>query len=434
MAENRFVNAIALLNGGTAEGSSAFADILQEHWFKATCTVLCESRERKGHIDGDASSEFTSLGALNIVRASLAEPIGEDGENTSKLPVVLTELAELLPEVSFPQFRCVARGMLAALAVGHHFSTHEQLNEKATADLKECFQNYHAAWDLYAEPVRKLHGHAASDASPTRAGAILDAFAQQQLQTEVWWTQSNWLLVHRLLAFILGNEDTSASEEFPTNCVQMLLVKNTPENTYHGLTAPVTTSLHRECFGSCYLDPVALGLTILDEDMLNSLRIAARITRPNLLETNRSLRISPQPATASIVSLRGDSAGGLITLAALASADQHRLNRNASASFAISIPSPEKLKPNDQGEIMDLLREDVSFTTVCSESIEAKLKVPAFEGSEDAEPELNTVYLHADQMSGNEQFAEWTSRYKDKIQIKSVASPNREQPNGDTTP
>ncbi|WP_146512177.1 hypothetical protein [Thalassoglobus neptunius] len=297
--------------------------------------------------------------------------------------------------------------------------------------LRRCFCHYHQAWDLYTPKVSSIVGSATAKPNPDRATAILDEFSKSKNQDSLpeWWTQSNWLLVRRLLSYLLGDDDPTQVDELPENTVQMLAAQKNG-NEYKGQTAPVTTSARPEGWPSAYLDPIALGLTVLDKDMLNSLRIATRICRSDLrnADMNISLRIALQPGQCGILGLSGDSAGGLVTVAACATATKHRLDRRASASFTVNLKDDNDLETLKNDVSIELKLEDVTLGPVGSGSIEAKLRSEAFQNrvsdnggsdnGESIERELNRVYLHHTQKSESQKPEEWMPRVEQSLGIK----------------
>ncbi|MBS0202904.1 MAG: SUMF1/EgtB/PvdO family nonheme iron enzyme [Planctomycetes bacterium] len=371
------------------------------HWCRAVPTILEYSRSRRGALDANLTLKLDPLckslngQAARGIAADLVLLSGEAGAKAANQLIALT------------------RGLLSGVQVANQLSAWNpgsDLPEDACRSLENCLSEYHHAWNLKSPIATFVDGHPAGITSG-RAAAILGRFHATLPRTPPeWWTESNWLLVHRLLSFLL--DDQLLPPAWPEDRVQMLLVTKDDDGKYSGLTVPISTGVYEEGYPSPYLDPIALGVTVLDEEMLDSLRIAARICRPPLargsgLANGRSLRISPQPGLRNLLVLQGDSAGGLVTLAAYASAsgEKYRLNRNSTASFALQVQESQRER---------LLPEDIRLGPVDSECIEAKLQAAC-------EDKLTQVFLHGSQSSGppgaESPWRDWVPRLRLKVHV-----------------
>lgn len=395
-----FLNA---LGGLDHWGNHFFATLLVKHWIQPELTLLAYSRSRKGVLT--AAEELAVRHAL--------QRFGESAycERFSKLLVTSYGINKNHADQFLHVTQGVLHGVLAAHSLQQWSPSSKGFPAEANDVLSGCLHHYHAAWDLYSSRFVTILGHAASSPDPDRATAFLNAFAKGlPSSSPVEWTEANWLLVRRLLAWVTGDDPSPVGA---TNRVHMLLVSTDQDRQTRGLTAPVQTAAYPEGIQSAYLDPVALGVTILDDDMLNSLRIASRIARPLLQrmpQGETALRIGPQPGAANILLLTGASAGGLVTVAACATAQGDSLNADCTASFTVDVERAilVDMKANPASL---LTLADVRFGAVDSESIEAKLTSPPF-----VEAHLRTVFLHHEQSSGEvgkpADWSTWTSRLK----------------------
>lgn len=367
--------------------SNDFVSCFRHHWFTAEPTVAAFARACKGYLPNESLAQIfkvqeTSDDALTTIFHKHASFFELPQQNQEKLAHQLT---------------CVTKGLLHGVLAAHELSGWEpqsraSLPNPAIQALTSCLEYYHQAWNLYRLPVpagRLYHG--AAELPVDRASAILDQFGQQTFNSQSappYWKQSNWLLVRRLLSYLMDQDDTTTHGE--SNIMQMLLVTGNSWGDYTGLLSPVETTRHHEAWSTAYLDPVSLGVIALDDLMLDSLRVATRICQP-LLQPLQSIRISP--ANPGFSSLSGDSAGGVVTLSTIATAQDHRLNRDWSASFTIKFGENHEKKikaPNTPFTVFD-----VKFGHVGEDSVEAKLAAAAAKN-------LKTVLLHHTQPSGPE--------------------------------
>ncbi len=205
----------------------------------------------------------------------------------------------------------------------------------------------------------------------------------------------------------------------------MLLVSDRDtEGKYKGKTAPVTTTAAQERWSSAYLDPVSLGMTILDKEMLTSMELAGRVCQSILRENHQSLRVSPDIGRLEhYIQLAGGSAGGIVTLASCATALGIRLNQTVTASFQIQETQESKKQPEKE-----LTIDDLTFAPVRKESIAAKLHREVLGSALTGTGEqLNTVYLHHNQkccLNGQAplEWNDWTKivSNQQKVAIKPV--------------
>lgn len=261
-----------------------------------------------------------------------------------------------------------------------------------------CCRAYQAAWPLGADDPKPivqpgpLHAPAPLTASKDRAGMALQAIVGRYLDLRV----PTWLAVRRLLDYVLPRdgppEDDSpdGSPEGDPVEARMLAylphVRSPEENKGEGRVCDIHAYRQVEGHFGFYLDPVAMGLTLVDPSMLTSLDLAWRACRPEIqrrLSDSGShplpaIRLSPQlpggpGQDKGAWQLAGDSAGGLFACAMYAAATGDRLNTDASASVALRLR--EGCSPQADLEIADILVHKVS-----EESVRPKLRAAKREG------------------------------------------------------
>ncbi|WP_417385639.1 SUMF1/EgtB/PvdO family nonheme iron enzyme [Gimesia sp.] len=392
---------------------------LHSHWNGGQATIL--SYPRALALDG----QVLSAELIKLLKESL------NGENSLLQNGRVREILGITEVEVQSQVVNLASGILNGILASQVLAgwtsnrNHADFTEAWDA-IENCFECYHAAWDfkspkiddteLKQQPVEaEMLSHAKPD--PDKATAILDQFREVKRPTaEIWWTESNWLLVRRLLSYLLGEQGDSFLQK---NTVQMLLVsKEDIDGNYKGETAPVTTTAVQERWSSAYLDPVSLGITILDKKMLTSLELAGRVCQPVLSENHQSLRISPDIGRLDYyIQLAGGSAGGIVTLSSCATALGIRLNQTATASFQI-----QESQEEDESD-KELTIDDLTFEPVGEDSLAAKLQrdVLGSAVTETGEP-LNTVYLHHNQkccLNGQAplEWDEWTKMVSNQQQL-----------------
>ncbi|WP_417385633.1 hypothetical protein [Gimesia sp.] len=112
----------------------------------------------------------------------------------------------------------ILNGILASqvLAGWTSNSNHADFAEAWDA-IENCFKCYHDAWDFKTPKIdgtelkqQPAEAEMLSQAKPApdKATAILDQFRKVKRPTTAnWWTESNWLLVRRLLSYLLGEKN-----------------------------------------------------------------------------------------------------------------------------------------------------------------------------------------------------------------------------------
>ena len=147
-----------------------------------------------------------------------------------------------------------------------------------------------------------------------------------------------WLIVRRLIAFLRGEPDADATRE--TSVSLLLATEETRDST--GFVEPLKIRRAwegRVCF---YLDPLALGITLINKNLAESLHTAWRACLPRAEELCQPQRKGPPPSIRlspdlpGVYRLTGGSAGGLLACGIYAAMHDCDLDKDASASFTIT--------------------------------------------------------------------------------------------------
>jgi len=384
------------LDGWKENGRTQAIGNLPIYWWGAEPTVLAYSREHRGKLHDQEIEEIRKL----IASLDLEYAWGPGGRAEN-----LLNGSDDLQHAS-RQMVTLVQGMLHGLLAAHFTLGWQPTSGKPLADevicaLESCLSKYHEAWDLRTRAIKAPVNAAGSHSQPDGSVAILDQFGQQVGPSADWWNESNWLLVRRLLSYLHGDVDGSLTG--PENHVQALLVVEDDEKSFRGRPLPIIVAERDEGRNSAYLDPVALGITPLDDQLRTSLQVAARICWSRLEskpgEKSRSLRIGMDPHQCGVKALEGASAGGLVTAAAYATASRRRLNRDCTASFTVGVVDHDWMQDREHV----LLESQVVLGPVSPESLYAKFTCVR------EVLHMKAVFLHGSQELGFQEPGAWNS-------------------------
>ncbi|MCA9008642.1 MAG: hypothetical protein KDB01_02795, partial [Planctomycetaceae bacterium] len=165
-------------------------------------------------------------------------------------------------------------------------------------------------------------------------------------------TISTWLMLHRLLAHVLGVVDP---EPLFMNDLKVLLVGGP-----RGVIQPIRMEKRDAVNSGVYFDPLSFGVTVINRSMRNSLKVAWRCCR----QTQIAPEIAAIRITADLPellgSLAGGSAGGLFAAGTIATAREQQLDSTRSATCQLVITDAVR----DQDETLPLHPEDLSLKFV----------------------------------------------------------------------
>lgn len=275
----------------------------------------------------------------------------------------------------------------------------------ARVDLENCFDAYHRAWRLFGTPFAVIQGTSIRQPSADPVIHLLNLFVEPYSTRPVpnWLNQATWLIVRRLLSAILQTAEEVRLDDVP-NPIRLMLVDGPDiEQQYRGLTATARAEIFREGAPALYFDPVSCGVTLFDEELLESVRIAGRIAWPELTrrfpQTDVGLRLSLDLSDSGIDLLCGESAGGILAVASAAAAQGKRVSRFATASFSVRMTDAAK----NRASHTPLMPDDIELSPVDSRTIRAKLHAEELRNLG-----VDTIYLHPNQeLASGERMLQW---------------------------
>ena len=165
---------------------------------------------------------------------------------------------------------------------------------------------------------------------------------------------TTWLTVRRLLCFLLSESDRTFEREQRIPVLTVLRRDQAADDDDSvGYVRGMSLQLRSEGRSGWYIDPVAFGITVFDDDMQQSVELAGRLTWPSLKGTAvGAMRISlaPYPGIVSsgpqrILLLSGNSAGGLTGCGLYALAHNVPLTEGLTASVGLRLKKGMTLTP-----------------------------------------------------------------------------------------
>ena len=141
-------------------------------------------------------------------------------------------------------------------------------------------------------------------------------------------TVSTWLMLHRLLAHVLGIDEP---EPLFHNDLKVLLVGGP-----RGVVQPIRMEKHDAVVSGVFLDPLSFGVTVIHRSMRDSLKIAWRCCRQSTLSERVAVKISAD-LPELVGNLSGGSAGGLFAAGTIATARGQRLDSTRTTTCCLEI-------------------------------------------------------------------------------------------------
>ena len=335
---------------------------------QADDVIACETRS-----DQDMLSRWESANHTQAARA-LLWPCGEPERK--------------LPEWQLTQVTQIMSGLIHAVRAGEALANHHldldafgqtaSLPEEFVHRAAACLKSYHTAWPLLTQTLfadRNAVGTTTSasltkHSPPARIALQLlaghpDFTAYDQL------TASSALMLCRLLNYLLANVWTQPAPRIEpfANHGKMLLATRGHDTAEIGRVEIVAAD---EGQNGVYLDPVAMGLRVIDTAMQSSLRLAWRSCLPDIRsrqQTGETTAVRFSPELHGVTVLEGGSAGGLFACGMLAAATRTPLNQDVTASIALDASNPDNPAPHQ-----------ISVLAVHEDSIDAKLDIAARHG------------------------------------------------------
>ncbi|MFO0821207.1 MAG: formylglycine-generating enzyme family protein [Pirellulales bacterium] len=254
--------------------------------------------------------------------------------------------------------------------------------DSVTRWIQRCRDAYQLAWpSLGADPFDGAT--TASAGSLIRISPLASALHQALAGTPA----AIWLAVERLLEYLVP-ERASVSNGVSVDQSSIHSVQARPlfvSAAGVGLVGDVEVVVEPKSRWGFYLDPLSVGLTVIDLDMQSSLELAWKLSRDKLRRAqassteNRPWRgpdsvgsaahaICIRPKLPSGVRvLSGESAGGLLACAVYAAASRESLDPEATASVML------RSVREDLRHQTDLVESDLVVAAVDQETIAAKL-------------------------------------------------------------
>ena len=164
-------------------------------------------------------------------------------------------------------------------------------------------------------------------------------------------TVSTWLTLHRLLSHMLSGDE---AEPGCQNDLKVLLVGGP-----RGVVQPIRMEKYEAVVSGVYLDPLSFGVTVIEPNMCESLKIAWRCSQQSTASERISVKISADlPET--VGTLTGGSAGGLFAAGTIATARGQRLDSTRTTTCCLKIT--DRLLAED--ETSSLRPEDLQLGAV----------------------------------------------------------------------
>ena len=228
------------------------------------------------------------------------------------------------------------------------------LPDAFSKNIASALSVYESVWNLPSPPVPAESEF--SGQHDLRSRQALSRFLKQQHSVVV--SQIPFLMVQCLLAYVLGEENRQIG---PTERTKLVLVDESSAS--EGRILPLEVCIHESGQQHFFLDPVALGLTLLDESLTQSLNLAWQAVLSDQaawsLQPEQAICLSPRTdcieGLPGLAEIDGESAGGVFACAIAAVARGDALDPNAAASVALELNvNPEGY---DQLELKGVARD-----------------------------------------------------------------------------
>ena len=300
----------------------------------------------------------------------------------------LTWLTKASAAVAQPTIaRCAAtmRGVIATIDAALEVTRCDRqpgsqaLPDTAAQRLRDATTAYAEAWGLSATGPLLLSGM--RDLSQERSRALQAMFDAKVPCVEL--SGPAWLAVFRLLDYLLGGSTSSLAKPV---FARILLA-----GEKHGTIGDLEVVKEEGVPSSWYIDPVSLGLTVLEPEFIDSLRLAWRVCQAAEPQTP-ALRLSP--AILDATSIDGPSAGAMFACAMVAAVRGESLDLDATASVALRLKAGRSLDDGRPIRLTDIELKDVGKLT---EKFHAAHRGRPASGAIPAADRIRKVVLTADQ-------------------------------------
>ncbi|MBI2478694.1 MAG: hypothetical protein HYV60_08695, partial [Planctomycetia bacterium] len=341
--EQRFDKALELWRPGD---HTDWLKDMESHWLHQ-CAVLQYARQCEGDLNAEQRGGLQEL-ATSSALVTQAEKL-LDGLVEPK--GYAEQLARLV--------RAVAHAVLAAEHIAEWLKQ-DDVNHPFLPHASARIQAFNQAWPLSTVPAQtatvKHDGRVVTGAAAEaldKLSTFVNGKSRKQALTAFRksgaWNTSSWLIVRRLLAWIIGEDSDDDSQEPPgkngaDHERHQVYGKFLPIYAGGGIVLPFSIMHGYEGQAGFYLDPIKSGLPLLDATFCKTLNTACRVCPHAALERGQTwaattLRMDTQIDPLHL--LEDESAGGMFTIGMIVATKGEPLDEDASAAFTIK-PSSRK--------------------------------------------------------------------------------------------
>ncbi len=334
---------------GVSELQGSLDEAFKRQWLGSQCVLLAYARERGCDFQDEESAAFEAL--LRF------------GDHGAPTKIFLGRTADLVRATH--QMDCLIQAVNAGRFWNRFLNEgRPELEGQFGQAVLRCIASYEKAFPLTDE---RLEGdetfHAFSDTNahlPVRQAILKIALSAVRQGTVV--TTSGFLAAQYLLTDLLEQpdraEETCVESRFETAATVLLYKELHRPGFSAGVGRRVTFAVSPEPVMGIFLDPVALGMTHVDDDLLRSLVASwqSQDFRRGLIEQIRLRQSSPlglrvSPDTTDIRTLSGESAGVIFTCGMRAAAYREQLDPATTASACLDRDNPAALLPVDAASL-----------------------------------------------------------------------------------
>ncbi len=312
--------------------SSPLRKKILKSWHRPECPLLDHARKTRCDFVQIQHKEFQKLKAALTV---------QHAENYVR-HIVSQDSLQTAADIEWRAKQCLhlLNGLVsviegAAMLWKNEWEPKHRLPDDFELSIKTAIEAYEDAWALESPGTAAPKG--SRDDAPSRSQVALMRAVKMLKRDDV--PVISYLTVQHLLAYLLGETDTAPAYAERTNIVLV------DRKNLSGHILPLQLTRKTAHFQHFYLDPVAVGLTLLDDDLVQSLNLAWQAATDDRtawsLRPDQAICLAPQTHSvegiAGIPEIDGESAGGVFACAVRAAALGDRLDSEAAASVALEL-------------------------------------------------------------------------------------------------
>jgi len=381
---------------------TAATALWRKRWLGPECALLHYAYCVRCDFSQDAQDALERLLRADHRRCAITHliperrQVSENGDLTKQEQFDVGQTVQLIQGLLF--------GVKAAQSL-RTWKPGRELPDEFVEHISACICAYHNAWHLSHEPVsreeERRSGVPLDYPTDPYAKALAQLIRDSRFDARDALDITTWLIVRRLLEYLrpceaqseVSSADEPQASVFETQTKVLLVDDAEPPE---GFAGPLTVRRTWEGQFGFYVDPVALGMTVLDQDMLDSLRLGWCAALPELrawvADTgNAAPAIRLAPRLPGLTYLAGGSAGGLFACAMYAAAKATGLNSDASASVALQAVVQRESAQDEFDWDSDLSIDQIRIAPVDEESVKPKLDAAR------SKADLRHVVLEGDQ-------------------------------------